>query len=369
VAVAWWNLIISLGVIVAATLAAWIAHWLLYAALGRLTRQTPLNELLLARSRTPARLIAVAIGVALVVPLLRLPPGGIRETQHIVAIALIVGFAWGAIALSGGLGELLKRHYRIDTADNLSARKLHTQVDMLRRLVVAAVTLFAGALVLMTFPGVRHVGTTLFASAGVAGLVVGMAARPALANLIAGVQIALTEPIRIDDVVIVDGEWGRIEEITTAYVVVRIWDLRRLVLPLAYFIEKPFQNWTRVTADLLGTVFLYVDYSVPVEALRTELKRVLETSGLWDGQVWGLQVTDATEHTMQLRALMSAPDAGRAWDLRCHVRERLIAFLQTQHPEALPRLRAEVGPPRGGTAPSGGGNNASAGGPAPAPGS
>jgi hypothetical protein len=195
---------------------------------------------------------------------------------------------------------------------------------------------------LMTFPAIRHIGITLFASAGVAGLVVGMAARSTLSNLFAGIQIALTEPIRIEDVVIVEGEWGWIEEIGTTYVVVRIWDLRRLVVPLSYFIEHPFQNWTRVTADLLGTVIVYADYTVPVEEVRAELHRILQASEMWDGKVWGLQVTDATEHTLQLRALMSAADSSIAWDLRCHVREKLVAFLQERHPHSLPRVRAEL---------------------------
>ena len=169
-----------------------------------------------------------------------------------------------------------------------------------------------------------------------------MAARPTLSNLLAGVQIALTEPIRMDDVVIVEGEWGRIEEIGTTYIVVRIWDLRRLVVPLSYFIDHPFQNWTRTSADLLGTVYVYADYNVPVEEVRQELHRILKTSELWDGKTWGLQVTDATDHVLQLRALISAPDSGTAWDLRCHVRERLISYLQERHPSSLPRFRGDV---------------------------
>jgi small-conductance mechanosensitive channel len=194
---------------------------------------------------------------------------------------------------------------------------------------------------LMTFPEIRRLGLSLFASAGIAGLVIGMAARPALSNLIAGLQIALTEPIRIDDVVIVEGEWGRIEEIGTTYVVVKIWDLRRMVVPLSYFIEKPFQNWTRVSADILGSVFLYTDYTVPVEALREELTRILKSTQLWDGTVNVLQLSDAREHTVEVRALMSARNSSDQWDLRCFVRERLIAFLQKNYPEALPRTRAE----------------------------
>jgi small-conductance mechanosensitive channel len=200
------------------------------------------------------------------------------------------------------------------------------------------------ATALMTFEKVRQLGTTLLASAGIAGIIIGIAAQRSIAALIAGVQMALTQPIRVDDVVIVENEWGRIEEITLTYVVVRIWDLRRLIVPTTYFLEKPFQNWTRVSTDLLGTVFLYVDYTVPVEEVRAELKRLAENSELWDGQVCVLQVTDTTEHAMQLRVLVSASDASNAWTLRCEVREKLVEFIQKNYPRSLPRLRADVQP-------------------------
>ena len=201
------------------------------------------------------------------------------------------------------------------------------------------VVLVAFALAAMTFPAIRAIGTTLLASAGVAGIVIGIAARPLFENLIAGVQLALSQPIRIDDVVIVEGEYGHIEQIASTFVVVRIWDQRRLVLPLTYFIEKPFQNWTRTGAALLGTVFLYVDYTVPVDALRVELPKILEADARWDGAVQGIQVTDAKEETLELRILVSARDSSDLFDLRCNVRERLIAWLQETHPDALPARR------------------------------
>jgi small-conductance mechanosensitive channel len=194
----------------------------------------------------------------------------------------------------------------------------------------------------MTFEKVRQLGTTILASAGVIGIVVGMAAQKTIGAFIAGIQIAITQPIRLDDVVIVENEWGRIEEITLTYVVVRIWDLRRLVLPITYFIEKPFQNWTRITADLLGTVFLYLDYNVPVDKIREELKKILEESELWDKKVCVVQVTNTTESCIEVRALMSASDASTAWSLRCHVREKLIDFVRDNYPNALPRTRAEL---------------------------
>ena len=202
--------------------------------------------------------------------------------------------------------------------------------------------MIAAAAMLMTFNQVRQVGVSILASAGIVGIVIGFAAQRSLGNLIAGIQIAITQPIRLDDVVIVEGEWGRIEEITLTYVVVGIWDQRRLIVPINYFIEKPFQNWTRTTAQLLGTVYLYADYTLPVERVREELHRILEASDLWDRRTWGLVVTNTSERTVELRALMSSQDSSSAWDLRCRVREKLLEFLQKNFPESLPRTRVEM---------------------------
>jgi small-conductance mechanosensitive channel len=204
------------------------------------------------------------------------------------------------------------------------------------------IILFTTASMLMVFDAVRQLGTSILASAGVAGIIVGFAAQRSIATVLAGFQIAMTQPIRLDDVVIVENEWGRIEEITLTYVVVLIWDQRRLIVPINYFIEKPFQNWTRISADLLGTVYLYTDYTVPVSALREELDRILAGTKLWDGRVKGIQVTDAKENVLEVRVLVSAADASAAWDLRCLVREKLVDFLQRTHPDSLPRTRAEV---------------------------
>ncbi len=332
-----WSLLALLGVV----LLALLGHRLLYFAAGRVAARvrSPLDAALLRYSRRPAGVALPLLALFLVLPGLPWPQGLSDAVEHLVVLGLIGAVAWLCLRVIDALVEAVGRTYRVDVKDNLRARKIETQVHLLRRIAAVVLAFVAGSLMLMTFPAIRHIGITLFASAGVAGLVVGMAARSTLSNLLAGVQIALSEPIRIEDVVIVEGEWGWIEEIGTTYVVVRIWDLRRLVLPLSYFIEHPFQNWTRVTADLLGTVFVYADYTVPVEEVRAELLRILQASGMWDGKVWGLQVTDTSEHTIQLRALMSAPDSGSAWDLRCHVREKLIAFLQQRHPESLPRLR------------------------------
>jgi len=230
----------------------------------------------------------------------------------------------------------------IDKTDNLRARRMVTQLRIFKKMVILIVGILAMAAILMNFEKVRQLGTSLLASAGIAGIIVGLAAQRSIGTLIAGIQIAITQPIRYDDVVIVENEWGRIEEITLTYVVVRIWDLRRLILPITYFIEKPFQNWTRTTSDILGTVFIYTDYTISVKRIRDEFARILKESTLWDGRVWNLQVTNATERGVELRALMSAPDASKAWNLRCEVRERLLGFIQENCSGNLPRFRAEI---------------------------
>ncbi len=240
------------------------------------------------------------------------------------------------------LEDYVTSRFDVGVRDNLKARKIHTQFRVLKRIAIVVVGILAFGTMLMTFERVRQLGTTILASAGVVGIVVGMAAQRTIATFIAGLQIAITQPIRVDDVVIVENEWGRIEEITLTYVVVRIWDLRRLIVPITYFIESPFQNWTRTSADVLGTVFVYTDYNVPVDAVREELHNILRKTEHWDGKVCVLQVTNASDRTMELRALMSAADASTAWTLRCEVREKLLEFIKTEYPQALPKMRAEL---------------------------
>jgi small-conductance mechanosensitive channel len=267
----------------------------------------------------------------------------IANARHIVSLALIACVTWlGLRVVDAGQQVILKRH-PIETGDNLSARRIQTQTKVLVQTLCFFVILFGISAMLMTFPGARQFGTSLLASAGLAGLAVGFAAKPVLGNLIAGLQLAITQPIRLDDVVIVEGEWGRIEEITGTYVVLRIWDERRLIIPLQYFIENPFQNWTRKTSDLIGSLILWVDYSMPLEPLRKELEALCKQSpNLWDGKVCVLQVTDTTEKAIQLRILVSSKDSSSNWDLRCFVREKLINFISLNHPECLPQLRANL---------------------------
>jgi small-conductance mechanosensitive channel len=334
----------SLAILVAAVLAALGIHRVLYSVLDRAARRTRgvVDNSLVRHTRGPGRLLLLLLALFLALPATPLPAALGGPIQHGAGLGLIAAVAWVIVAMTGVVDNVLASRYDVTAADNLAARQVRTRMVVLRRVVVVIVCTVAVGLMLMTFPAIRRFGTGLLASAGVAGIILGLAARETISNLLAGIQVALAEPIRLDDVVIVEGEWGKIEEIRMTYVVVRIWDDRRLVVPLSYFIEKPFQNWTRRTSNLLGTVFLHVDYTVPVEEVRQELHQILKASPLWDGRVWNLQVTEAAERTVQLRALMSASDASAAWDLRCHVRERLIEFLQSRYPDSLPRVRAEI---------------------------
>ncbi|MDY6956143.1 MAG: mechanosensitive ion channel [Pseudomonadota bacterium] len=329
---------------------AW-TFWVLYRVARRLARYaerwgekqtTTLEALLIPVLANGLQLILPLIALLLARPLLPTAPRYTTLVNLIVSILLIGTVAWVLIRALGVLERLVAVRYPINVEDNLQARSIRTQFSFLKKLGIFLVLLISGASTLMLFDGARQLGTSLLTSAGILGLVVGFAAQKILGNLLAGFQIALTQPIRIDDAVIVENEWGWIEELTLTYVVVRLWDWRRIVLPINYFIEKPFQNWTRNSAELIGSVFLYTDYAVPLEPLRAELTRLLQANPLWDGKVNVLQVTDSRERVIELRALMSARNAPHAWDLRCAVREGLIRYLQTHHPDALPRLRAQL---------------------------
>ncbi len=268
--------------------------------------------------------------------------GWVEVSRQTVGLLLIAMIAWLVIRSTEVLEDVFIQRYDVSAKDNLTARKIHTQFSFFKKAIIVVVLIITVSCMLMTFEKVRQLGVSILGSAGIAGIVIGFAAQRSIATFIAGMQIAVTQPIRIDDVVIVEGEWGRIEEITMTYVVVRIWDLRRLVVPIGYFIEKPFQNWTRVSADLLGSVVLYVDYRVPVDKVRAYYLEIIEQSEKWDRKVACLQVVDCTDRAVQLRALMSAADASAAWDLRCEIREKLLGWLNTHYPDSLPRVRAEI---------------------------
>ncbi len=261
---------------------------------------------------------------------------------HINTVLIICGFTWCLLVLLQILKRIFIKQYDISQEDNLKARKVLTQINILVKVANFVVILLGIGLILISFESVRKVGVGFFASAGVAGIIIGFSAQKAIGTLIAGIQIAITQPFRLDDAVVVEGEWGWIEEINLNYIVVRIWDLRRLVLPTTYFLEKPFQNWTRTSANLLGSVFLYTDYTVSFDALRQELDRILETTSLWDKKVKVLQVSDAKERTVEIRILVSAKNSPTAWDLRVYVREKMIEFIQKNYPESLPKTRVEM---------------------------
>jgi small-conductance mechanosensitive channel len=301
------------------------------------------SEILIPFAGRAVRWVLPLIAILLGAPALAVSSKTEAIVQDATSILLIATLAYIGLQLIHVGTSLILQRQQLTASDNRRARAIYTQVTMLRKIVTSIVGLIAIASMLMVFESVRHFGTAIIASAGVAGIILGFAAQKSIATLLAGIQIALTQPIRIDDVVIVEGEWGRIEEITLTYVVVCIWDWRRLVLPISYFIEKPFQNWTRTSAEVIGSVFLYVDYNVPLAPLRAELQRILEASPLWDRKVSALQVTDTKQHTVEVRVIVSARDAGQAFDLRCDVREKLIAFLQKSYPDSLPRIRATLG--------------------------
>jgi small-conductance mechanosensitive channel len=329
-------------ILIAAGVVGLVLHRLSLILFKRLTPPRKVRtffELFVENTRGPSRLAYVVFLVGAALPSVNFSASTTIVIAHVLLVGFVLLVGWTSIRASEIGATLYLHRFRTDVDDNLLARKHLTQVRILKRAADILIGLFTIGVALMTFDEVRQYGLSLFASAGAASLVVGLAARPLLTNLIAGVQIAITQPIRLEDAVIVEGEWGWIEEITSTYVVVRLWDWRRMVLPIAYFLEKPFQNWTRESGALIGSVFLYLDYSVPVQAVRDKLTEIAAESPLCDGKVINLQVSDARDSVIELRALVSARTAPQCWDLRCEVREKLIAFVQAEYPHALPHMR------------------------------
>jgi len=323
-------------------LAVLLLYQILFLVVRRLAVHVPLAARLLDRTRALMRWSVVLVALQFVWDAAPDDLALITPVRHATSLGLILALTWlGARIIDVATGAFTV--FRPTTlADNLQARRLQTQAQVMSRVLMIFVVMIGLAAALMTFPSVRQFGTSLLASAGVAGLVVGLAARPVLSNVIAGIQLAFAQPIRLDDVLIVQGEWGRVEEITAAFVVVRIWDDRRMVVPLQWFIENPFENWTRTSSQLLGTVLLWIDFRAALEPLRAELTRLCKAAPEWDGRLALLQVTDANERAMQVRALVSAADSGRRWDLCCRVREGLISFIAREQPDCLPRLRTWI---------------------------
>jgi hypothetical protein len=295
----------------------------------------------------PSRAIFLTTCLIAALPLVPRLPENVEDTLHqACVIALIVAMGWFAAGCVYVAQNIFLRRYDLNAEDNIQARRVHTQFQLFRRMAISFVVVIDAGALLWSFhdPRIWHYGTGLIASAGVASLILAAAAKSTAENFLAGLQIAITEPIRIDDVVVVQGEWGRVEEINTAYVIIKIWDLRRLVVPLSYFITNSFQNWSRQDTDIMGTAFLYVDYSIPVEELRQQLDRIVHASPLWDKKVCGLQVTNLSEHTMELRCLMSSHNSSMNFDLRCLVREEMTAWMRQNYPDAFPTMRVSALP-------------------------
>jgi small-conductance mechanosensitive channel len=336
------EIFMPLAVAVAAALGALLLVQVLHMMVLHLGRRSPVLTELASRAHRPTQ-AAVALTAVYY---------AVRDTTehahwrgvflHWVQLMVITSIAWLVGALLIVAEDVALARWRTDVSDNRRARRVHTQVVMIRRVTLVIVAVLAVGVMLMTFPQARVIGTSVLASAGFAGIIAGLAAQSLLRNVFAGLLLAFSDAVRLGDVVIVENEWGRVEEITLSYVVVHIWDDRRLILPTSYFTQTPFENWTRTEASLLGTVDIDVDWSMPVPEVREELRRALETTDLWDGRVSVLQVTEAVGDAMRLRALVSAADAPRLWDLRCYVREHLVTWVRDNHPTALPRVRAEM---------------------------
>jgi len=337
-----------LGVLFGAALLGMLIQVVLVRTARRLRREdegsSPLWDAFLRRIPGPLRILLTTVSVYVARPAVeaQLSPDVQTMLDGGLYVLVVGTVAWLGIRVLVAGEEAVSAHYSTDAPDNLKARKIVTQVRILRRIVTTVVVVLAIGLVLLQYDPLRELGTGILASAGIVGIVVGVAAQNTLSDLIAGIQIALTQPIRVDDVVIVEGEFGWIEEITLTYVVVRVWDKRRVVLPITHFVEQPFQNWTRTSADLIGSVFLHVDYRTPVGAVREELRRITEASEYWDGDTCALHVTNATDRSVELRAIASAANASQLWELRCEIREKLIAYLREKHPESLPVVRARL---------------------------
>jgi small-conductance mechanosensitive channel len=336
-----WFLVIFVfcGMLVLANL----VHYVLFRVLRRKESIShPLGWGLQRYLGKPARAIFLLTCLLIILPLIPDLPQYIETIlRQSLVMLVVVALGWFAIGCIYVLQAVMLRRYDLKAENNFQARRIHTQFQLFRRMLIAFVVIVDLGALLWTFndPRIWHYGSGLLASAGIASLILATAAKSTASNLFAGLQIAFTEPIRIDDVVVVQGEWGRIEEINSAYVIVKIWDLRRLVVPLNYFIENSFQNWTRHSSDIMGTAFLYVDYSIPVDDLRKQLEAIVHPSPLWDKQVCGLQVTNLTERSMELRCLMSSRNSSENFDLRCLVREKMTAWIQQNYPDAFPTTR------------------------------
>jgi small-conductance mechanosensitive channel len=334
----------DLALLALAVTGAFLIHWIIFKLVRRWAARTTtmLDDAAVERLRLPALWLLIALGLSAVKSGLAMNANASATWVQVVGLVFPALLGWVAVALLGVVTDVVKARADIAVADNLRARRRRTRADILYRIAVFIVLLVTFCLMLMSIPAVRSIGVTLAASAGLAALAVGAAAQPALKNLIGGLQMAFTEPIRLDDVVIIDGEWGRIEEIRLTYVVVKIWDERRLIVPVSKFLEDTFQNWTRSSSQIMGSVFWYLDPAADIARMRKKVGEVVRSNERWDGRFFNLQVTDTKPEAIEVRALMTAKDASLAFDLRCDVREAMLAFFRAEMPEAIVRYRGAV---------------------------
>jgi small-conductance mechanosensitive channel len=337
----WLNLLLVIVAISTGLLFKGIAR-LLLRNYSRNTEDFSFLNSIIYRLNRPFTWFLPLLTLNLVQPLMELTPEQIRIFDKILDILSIVAFSFVLVAVVKISEDFLYHLYDLNKADNLRERKIRTQIQFIRNIVITIIVIVAIGAVLLSFSSLRKIGTGLLTGVGVSGIIVGFAAQRSLSNLLAGLQIAFTQPLRLDDVLVAEGEFGRVEEITLTYVVLRLWDQRRLIFPINYFLEKPFQNWTRSSSEIMGTVFLYLDYAAPFEAIRNEFERLLEQTDLWDKRVGGMQVTNSTENSVEVRLLLSAANSANAFDLRCYIRENMISFIQNNYPEALPKARAVI---------------------------
>jgi small-conductance mechanosensitive channel len=336
------NWVVSLAVLAAAILIGLAIHKLTFRILTRVVENKDLFwRSIVSRGRRPLRLAILTFTLSFAVTVAPLAPRPAEIIRHILLIGFILVLGWSAKAALHIWTTVYLRRFKLDAEDNLLARAHVTQSRIAERIAGAMIVVLTIAAMLMTFPAVQQYGVSVMASAGVAGIVLGLALQPMLKNIFAGIQLAITQPIRIDDALIVEGEWGNVEEITSTYVVVKLWDWRRMILPLSYFIENPFQNWTRESSALIGTVMIYLDYSVPVAAIRKRVEEIANESKIWDRRVVNVQVTDFRENVMEIRILISANNAPKTFDMRCEMREKIIEFVQRDYPQALPKVRTD----------------------------
>ncbi len=334
---------ISRFVIVAAVAVLFVllVHYGVFAIARRAAMKTKLkgDEIIVRLLRGPSRLIVALLAVYFVLPQAQLGDAALGLVRHGISLLLIAAMTWLVVRIIQSISQFVLAQYESGTLFDTRARRVQTQMRVLSRILSVVAVIVGVAAALMTFDTIKQLGASILASAGITGLIVGLAAQKVIANFLAGLQIAFTGPINIGDVVVIEGEWGRIEEITTTYVVLKIWDERRLIVPFSKIIDSTFYNWSRTSSEVLGTIYIYTDYQVPIDAVRAEAERIVNASDHWDGRSCGLVVTNATERAVELRVVISAADGSKQWDLRCEVREKLIKYLQREHPECLPRTR------------------------------